>query len=114
MPKLAGQLAQDAQVDGSVDFSGYGSSCPRCPRCFGGPYGASIQELGVRRLFGRGVGAGGWLQRAIPIRDFKSHRDYVIHAAAQRGESSQSGSCPGAPGHHIIHLSNGAGQRNDR
>jgi hypothetical protein len=45
-------------------------------------------------------------QRAISIRDFKSRRDYGIHAAAQRGKSSQGGSCPGAPGHHIIRLSN--------
>ena len=49
MPKFGGQGAQDAQVDGSVDFSGFGSSCPRCPRCFWPPWGAvfSIEELGV-------------------------------------------------------------------
>ena len=48
MSKLAGQGVQDAQVDESVDFRGFGSRCPRCPRYFEGPYEASIQELGVR------------------------------------------------------------------
>ena len=49
MPKFGGQVAQVGQVDGSVDFSGFGSSCPRCPRCFnGGRHSAfSIEELGV-------------------------------------------------------------------
>ena len=33
MLKLAGQGAQDAQVDESFDFSGFGSRCSRCSRC---------------------------------------------------------------------------------
>ena len=55
LPKLAGQLAQDAQVDERVDFSGFDSSCSRSSRCFKGPCGASTQELGVRGPFGRGA-----------------------------------------------------------
>ena len=58
MSKLERQGVQVEHVDESLDFRGFGSSCPRCPRCFQGPYGASIQELGVRMLFWRGVGAG--------------------------------------------------------
>ena len=34
--QVRGQLAQVAQVDGSFDFRGFDSSCPRCPRCFNG------------------------------------------------------------------------------
>ena len=48
MLKFGGQGGQVGQVDGSVDFSGFGSSCPRCSRCFNG---ASIQELEVRSRF---------------------------------------------------------------
>ena len=56
LSKLAGQLVQDAQVDESVEFSGFYSSCPRCPRCFkGGAAAAAV--LGYRfQVTGR-VGA---------------------------------------------------------
>ena len=46
MLKLAGQLAQVEQVDGSVDFSGFGSSCSRCSRCFLG--GCGRQHSGLQ------------------------------------------------------------------
>jgi len=42
MLKFGRQGAQVEQVDGSVDFSGFNSSCPRCSSCFEGPYGASV------------------------------------------------------------------------
>ena len=44
MSKLGRQGVQDAQVEQTIDIRGFGSSCPRCPSCFEGPYGASIQE----------------------------------------------------------------------
>ena len=43
MLKLAGQLAQVAQVDGSIDFSGFGTGCSRCPRCFWPPGGPALR-----------------------------------------------------------------------
>ena len=47
LPKLAGQLAQDAQVEKSIDISGFGSRGPRGPSGFKG--GASPQNGENRR-----------------------------------------------------------------
>ena len=47
LPKLAGQLAQDAQVEKSIDISGFGSREPRGPSGFNG--GASPQNGENRR-----------------------------------------------------------------
>ncbi len=63
MLKLEGQGVQDAQVDGSHDFRGFGSSCPRCPRCFKGGGGGCRHRTGE---FGAGEQesarlARGWL-----------------------------------------------------
>ena len=119
MAKLGRQGCQVRKVEKSLDGSGYYSSVPRCPSCFmGGGFATEQRKLKVvSRAGARAVGYNEQRntalneQRAIPIRDFKSHRDYGIHAAAQRGKSSQIGSCPGAPGHHILHFSNGGESR---
>ena len=47
MLKLGGQGAQVEHVDRSVDFSGFGSSCSRCSRCFGAAVAASIQDYSI-------------------------------------------------------------------
>jgi len=52
--KLGGQGGQVQKVEKHLDGSGFGSSVPRGPSGFEGPYGASLKELEVRRLFGRG------------------------------------------------------------
>ena len=68
MLKFAGQGAQVEQVDGSIDFSGFSSRCSSCNK--GGVAAVAATEQGnleqVNRR-ARGLGAGGWLQRAIPI-----------------------------------------------
>ena len=50
----------------------------------GGVAAAAAEQVIVEQVNrgARGLGAACWLQRTIPIRDFKSHRDYGIHAAS--------------------------------
>ena len=83
MAKFGRQGCQVRKVEKSIDGSGYYSSVPRCSRCFGPPGGpaaaAAAEQVIVEQVNrrARGMGAGGWVQRTIPIRDFKSHRDYA-------------------------------------
>ncbi len=57
-------------------------------RCGGGGCRRGAGEFGA----GEQVSRYGWAkgQRSTPMRDFKSHRDCGIHAAAQGGESFYS------------------------
>ncbi len=48
MAKLGRQGCQVRKVDGSVDFSGFGSSVPRWPSCFMGGVAAAAARSGDR------------------------------------------------------------------
>ena len=49
MAKLGRQGCQVRKVDGSVDFSGFGSSVPRWPSCFMGGVAAAAARSGEFR-----------------------------------------------------------------
>ena len=62
MLKFGWQGAQVEQVDGSIDFGGFGSRCSRCSSCFeGGGAAAAAEQVMVEQVNrrARGVGAGG-------------------------------------------------------
>ena len=112
MLKFGGQGAQVGQVDASVDFSGFGSSCPRCSRCFNG---ASIQELGVVLQY--------WSVLISNFRIARSGRELLAttnnetlrltsnethgHSTSDEQRVSVQDSFPRSLWRHVIDLSNG-------
>ena len=85
MAKLGRQGCQVRKVDKSLDGSGYYSSVPRGPSCNKGGGGFATEQRKSKVESRAGARAVHYNeqrstalneQRAIPIRDFKSHRDY--------------------------------------